>query len=412
MKNSRRLTVPFHVLSCLVLLAFPGCRQGEAPPARSAASSDRPPLLSSFPGHDAKMRWDGAGNLHVIYVEDRPGGDAIVYRRLGPRAAGPFTVSPAGIATAIEPESPPTIDVLPNGDLVTAYAVQLPGKWKSDVRVQRSTDAGATWSEPVRIHPPQSVAHSLVSSAVTTSGTLAFVWLDSRDGHMGLRAASTRDGLTFSANQSLDTLTCECCGTELLAGRGGRLWAGYRDLEPDNLRDFRVLRSIADPPAYDGGVKLSADGWKINGCPETGMRLAQAPDGTLWAAWFTAGGQPGVYVTSSRDDGASFAPRTLLSEPGRLARHPEIALLPGGRIAVLYESIEADGTRALVARERNAQGLWEAPRRIGTQGDHLRFAAGGGQSAFAFTCRDEKGSRVVVAPGSMLDAPGAGLTCG
>jgi len=406
MQGSGKIAVPF-----LVLLAFLGCRRDEAPPVRSQTSSAPPPVLASFPGHDVRLRWDGAGNLHVVYVEDRPGGDAIVYRRLGPRAAGPFTVSPAGIATAIEAESPPTIDVLPDGVLVTAYAVQLPGKWKSDVRVQRSTDGGATWSEPLRLHPPQSAARSLLSSAVTTSGTLAFVWLDNRDGPIGLYAASTRDGLTFSENQSLDPLTCECCGTEMLAGRAGKLWVGYRDLEADDLRDFRVLRSVADPPVYDGGVKLSADGWKINGCPETGMRLAQAPDGTLWAAWFTAGGQPGVYVTSSRDEGASFATRTLLSEPGRLSRHPEIAVLPGGRIAVLYEAVEPDGTRALVARERTAQGTWGDPRRIGTQGDHLRFATNGERSALAFTCRGEQSSSVVVADGSVLDSPAAGLTC-
>jgi hypothetical protein len=64
-----------------------------------------------------------------------------------------------------------------------------------------------------------------------------------------------------------------------------------------------------------------------------------------------------------------------------------------------------------MVRERTAQGLWGAPRRIGTQGDHLRFAASGERSALAFTCRAEQGSRVIVAAGSVLDAPAAELAC-
>ena len=117
----------------------------------------------------------------------------------------------------------------------------------------------------------------------------------------------------------------------MAAGRGGEVWLAYRDLEPDNLRDFRVLESHTDPPAFGPGAKLASDHWRVFGCPETGARLAQGPDGTLWGAWFTGGGVPGIYVTSSRDRGASFAERTLLSEPDRPGRHPEIGVLPDGR---------------------------------------------------------------------------------
>jgi len=129
-----------------------------------------------------------------------------------------------------------------------------------------------------------------------------------------------------------------------------------------------VLRSRSDPPEFGNGVKLSEDGWKINGCPETGARFAQTPDGTLWAAWFTAGGVPGVYLTSSRDGGASFARRTLMSTPGRLARPPEIGALPDGRIVLLYESIEEGGARPLVARVRAAAGEWGPPRSVASEG--------------------------------------------
>ncbi len=390
----------------LGLLLVAGCSSRPAPA----------PLDASFPGRDPRLRWDGAGNLHVVYVEDRAGGAAVRYRRLGAEPAGPFDVSPAGTVTAAGTESPPTLDILPDGTLVTGYPVTLPGKWKSEIRVQRSTDRGATWSPPVLLHPqPENPgSHSFLSSATVSggsggsggsSGSVVFAWLDNRAGQMGVYAASTRDGKTFSPNQTVDAETCQCCGTELLAGKGGEVWLAYRDLEPENLRDFRVLKSQADPPRFDAGAKLSEDGWKINGCPETGVRFAQTADGALWAVWFTAGGTPGVYATVSHDGGASFAPRTLVSEPDKLARHPEIGVLPDGRVALLYE---AGGS--IVVRIRDGHGDWSAPRVVADKGSYPRLAAHAEKTVVAFTLRTEEGTSVRLLGRTFEEEPPSGQT--
>jgi hypothetical protein len=385
----------------LGLLALTGCRGVETSPPASN-------IDVSFPGRDPRLRWDAAGNLHVIYVEDRPGGAAVLYRRLGAEPAGPFNVSPSGTVTTAGTEFPPTLEVLPDGTLVAGYSVALPGKWKSEIRVQSSTDHGATWSEPRLIHPERSGSHSFLSSTVTSKGTAAFAWLDNRAGQMGVYASSTRDGRTFAPNQTVDDTTCQCCGTELLAGRGGEVWLAYRDLEPDHLRDFRVMRSRSDPPSFETGVKLSEDAWRVNGCPETGVRFAQAPDGALWAVWFTAGGVPGVYATVSRDGGASFATRTLVSEPERSARHPEIGVLPDGRIAVLYEAVGEGGAHPIVARIRDGQGGWGAPRTVADGGTYPRFAGDHGRTALAYTRRSGEQTSVVVVDGAVLEKRGSG----
>lgn len=378
----------------ILLLGLLGCGGGETPSPVSH-------LDASFPGRDPQLRWDAAGNLHVIYVEDRPGGAAVLYRRLGAKPAGPFGVSPSGTVTAAGTESPPTLEILPGGTLVAGYSVALPGKWKSEIRVQSSSDQGATWSAPRLIHPERSGSHSFLSSAITSTGTAAFAWLDNRAGQMGVYASSTRDGQTFAPNQTVDDTTCQCCGTALFAGRGGEVWLAYRDLEPEDLRDFRVLRSRSDPPSFETGAKLSEDAWKINGCPETGVRFAQAPDGPLWAVWFTAGGVPGVYATSSQDGGASFAPRTLVSEPGKSARHPEIGVLPDGRIAVLYETVGDGGSHPIVARIRDGQGTWSPPRTVAEGGSYPRFAAGPGGTALAFTRRSGEQASVEIRDGAI-----------
>jgi hypothetical protein len=344
------------------------------------------------------LRWDPAGNLHLIYVEDRDGGAAVLYRRLGSQPFGP-TVVATEVNTA-RGEAPPVLEVLPGGALLAAWVAPLPGHWKSEIRTRRSTDGGRTWEEPRLPHPQRPGSHSFLSSAALPSGA-ALAWLDNRSGRMGLYSSFTRDGRSFSPGQILDPQTCQCCGTALAAGSRGELWLAYRDLEPGDLRDFRVFRSRADPPRFAAAAKLSEDGWKIQGCPETGARLAQAPDGTLWAAWFTAGGEPGVYVTSSRDGGASFAPRTLLAPRGR---QPEVGVLPDGRVAVLYIGIEPSGDQVLLARVREAGGTWGPPRRLAAGAVHPRLAVSGHRAVVAFTRRAEDATSIVV--GRMRDFPG------
>jgi hypothetical protein len=388
--------------------ALAGCGRGDVPPAGKGGSA----VLASFPGRDPKLLGDRSGGLHVVYVENRPDGAAVVYRRLGARPAGPVTVSPPGLEIGTEQEVPPTLDRLPDGTLVTAYPVKLPGKWKSEIRVQRSTDGGATWEEPRLLHAPEDGAHSLLSSATSRSGSAVFAWLSKGDGAMGVRTASTRDGRVFTATATVDAKTCQCCGTELLAGRQGKMWLAYRDLEPEDVRDFRVLTAASDPPVFKDGVKLSDDRWQIRGCPETGARLAEAPDGALWAAWFTGGGESGVYVTSSRNGGASFAPRTFVTSPDRLGKHPEIGALPDGRIAVVYETTAESGDRSLQARVRGVDGAWAEPRTLVRGGIYPRFVLAGDHAALAFTCPSEKAPRVVVADWRKLAEASEPLGCG
>jgi hypothetical protein len=211
---------------------------------------------------------------------------------------------------------------------------------------------------------------------------------------------------------TLDSETCQCCGTALLAGRRGEVWLAYRDAD-DDIRDFRVLRADG-AGGFDQGRTLSADGWKIQGCPHTGARLAQAPDGALWAAWFTAGGQAGIYAAVSTDGGETFSTRDLVTAagPGKAVRHPELGVLPDGSVVVLYESA-GDGERVLLAQTRDARtGAWQAPQQVVSGGLYPRWTLGGDRASLAFTCPAKGGSQVVVTDWAMVPKEGlAGLVC-
>jgi hypothetical protein len=384
-----------------LLLALAGCGV-EADVAKPLS------LQASFPGRDPSLQREADGTVHVVYVDEQPGGAAVFYRRLGPRAFGPVRVSPAGITVSSHGEAPPVLQILPGGSLAVAYAAALPGKWKNEIRLQRSADGGAHWGEPGRLHPERIGAHSYFSATVTSAGEPVFAWLDDSTGHMGLHAQ-----LGDAPPVTLDAETCQCCGTALLAGRKGEVWLAYRDADAD-IRDFKVLRAVG-AGGFDAGRRLSDDEWKIEGCPHTGARLAETGDGALWAAWFTAGsGQAGIYAASSADDGATFSTRTLVTPagPGKMVRHPELGTLPGGGVVVLYES-EGEGKRVLLAQTRDAQtGVWEAPRPVASGGLYPRWASGGEQAAVAFTCPTQRGSQVVVADWGAVSPEGLpGVRC-
>lgn len=382
---------------CGVLGAWTAACTGAGTEAPRAP--DRAPLEVTLPGRDVQLRWDPSGVLHLAYVEDRETDEGprarIRYARWdGEAPVAPVWVSPPELDVSAHGEVPPTLERLPDGTLVIAYTVSLPGKWKGEIRLQRSTDGGATWSEPRLLHDDEGVgSHSFLASAITADGQAAFAWLDNRDGRPGLRAATTTDGGEVSANTTVDGVTCECCATELLAGADGTLYLAYRDMtEPaeaeDSRRDIYLTRSTDGGSVYGEPRPVSEDGWKVNACPHTGPRLAEEPDGRLWAAWFT-GAEPGIWAASSVDGGRSFAPRQPIARMGgevRLVAHPEIAVLPDGRRVVLWEEGRKRGAGAEVVRTLRAR-FSESPG--STKWGEARTVPGGDGGTFP---------RVAVAP--------------
>jgi hypothetical protein len=355
----------------------------------------------AFPGRDPGLTWDREGRLHAVWVEDRDGVARVVYRRLHPSPSATVVLSAPGASASAHGETPPWIAALPGGTLFAAYTVALPGKWQSEIRTQRSTDGGATWSEPAMLAVGgDRGSHNELAAGVAVNGEIFLAWLDQRDGSRGLRAAKSRDGLQFESEQTLDAVTCECCGNAVAAGPDNEVWIAYRDVTPANLRDLAVVRSRDAGETFESPRPLSADGWTVEGCPHTGARLALGHDGTLWTAWFT-GSEPGVYAASSSDGGVTFGPRTRIAaarDDVTGVAHPEIGVLPDGSVAVLYEAVRQGGQRALEARIlAPGSTQWGSTVPVATDAAYPRLAVDGTRAVLAYTEREEgRAPRVVV----------------
>ncbi|HEX2162462.1 MAG TPA: sialidase family protein, partial [Thermoanaerobaculia bacterium] len=384
-------------------VAADGHAHAHRPPPSAAADHPAAPGEVRFPGRDAALAWAG-GALHAVYVDEGgERGPRVLHRRLDAQPSAAHVVSPAGEVTTAHGESALALAALPDGTLVAAYPARRPGKWQGVLLVQRSTDGGVTWSAPRPLHDDgrDGGAHNFLDAVATPEGEVVFAWLDDRSGRQGLRLAATADGATMAANRTVDPATCECCRTALLAGAGGRLWLAWRDSEA-GVRDVALARSRDGGRRFAPAVAVSQDGWEIDGCPHSGPRLARAADGALWTTWMTgADPAPGLYAAVSRDDGATFSPRQEIarSTPGGAhASHPEIAVLPDGRVAVLYETT-GERRHELRMRTAEAENGWSAPATLAADATYPRWSArpDAETGALVFTRHGgEGGSEVVV----------------
>jgi hypothetical protein len=396
------LALLFGSLSAILAAQRPGVPAASAR-SRAAASKEKTPgdIALRFPGHEPSIRWDSAGNLHMVFVREEGNRQRLYYVRGG---SNPRAISPEESRVDSRGEMGPSLEVLPGGKLVVVYTVALPGERSSQLEAQRSEDGGATWSTPVPINDDGKMgSHGFASTAVDSSGELLVAWLDRRSGQEGVVFSRSRDGVRFAANKIVDPRTCQCCVTNVAAGHSGNFWIAYRGLSGKDLRDVALVRGEAPRFEFAPPLTVSADDWHINGCPESGPRMALEKDGTLWVTWFTGAG-PGVFVARSKDGGRTFSPRARIAPaPGetRLANHPDIAVLPDGTVAVVYESQSTIFGRTL-ERDRES---WSAPVKLVEEASYARIASGAGKSALSFTGRN--GNDTVAAASS---APLARLT--
>jgi hypothetical protein len=137
----------------------------------------------------------------------------------------------------------------------------------------------------------------------------------------------------------------------------------WRHIYPPNLRDIAVARSTDGGRTFSAPVRVSEDGWAIDGCPDDGPSIAIDSSGVLHVAWPTlvaASGSKGIFYSYSRDGGQTFAPRTRLDEEGGGAAHPQLSVADG-RVVVAWDQ-GGGGSRRVLLREVIGGSGTESPR--------------------------------------------------
>jgi len=148
---------------------------------------------------------------------------------------------------------------------------------------------------------------------------------------------------------------CYCCKTALAAGPDGRVYAAWRHVFSGSHRDIaftmsgdRTAGTFAEP------VRVSADGWQLDGCPENGPALAVDAGRRIHVVWPTLvedNRERLQLFHASSTDGRTFSSRTPLPSNGN-ASHPQVIVASDGSLIAAWDELAAGKRQVRVARGR------------------------------------------------------------
>ena len=312
---------------------------------------------------------DANGNIYVLYVEHGEDKAADVFVRkfdasLTP-IGSPVRVNPQEGSVTAWRGDPPTIGVNAEGTIFVGWTkrVETDEAGANDLYLSVSTDGAQTFAPPVKVNDDTKPGvHGMHAMETDERGRVYFAWLDERslpvrpmpmDGMAGMKhehgepnrevyfAVSTDGGSSFSANKEIASDACPCCKVSMTSAADGRLYVSWRQVLDGDFRHFAVASSADGGSSFGPRVIVSDDKWQLVACPVSGSGIAATSDQALNIVWYTAGGagQPGVYLSTSNDAGASFSPRELVRATG-VTGSPQLLRESSGRSDIVFSSID------------------------------------------------------------------------
>jgi hypothetical protein len=201
-------------------------------------------------------------------------------------------------------------------------------------------------------------------------------------------AASSDSGRTFSKNERVATNVCPCCKTALVTNSAGRVYVGWRQVLPGDLRHIAVASSPDQGKTFTTPVIVSDDQWVLAGCPVSGATLAANEDGSVRALWYSEGknGRTGLYTSTTRDDGATFSPRQLVA--AALTRGTPVLISGPDGPAAIWQQVESNTSEvrlsSRVGSETGANSFL-----IAGNGESPAAAAGAGKLFLAYIAKGD-----------------------
>ena len=177
--------------------------------------------------------------------------------------------------------------------------------------------------------------HGFVSLAPLDESRFLALWLDGRAagehgaGDTRVYARTIDRAGALGPELVVDPRACSCCPTSMVRLADGTHLAAWRDRSDAEVRDVALGRF--DGARWSEPELLHADGWKIDGCPVNGPRLA-ASAARVAAAWYT--GADGSVRASFADAGGRRFGAPIRVDDGSPEGRGDLAFLPDGSLLV------------------------------------------------------------------------------
>lgn len=205
-----------------------------------------------------------------------------------------------------------------------------------DTVLARSRDGGLTWPQLTRVNNDELEAeHGFAALWAEGQDRIGIAWLDGRaqasthsqgehgGGAMQLRANGFDLDLQRSTDSVLDTMTCDCCQTDVAMTTKGPLLV-YRDRTEAEIRDIAVVRRTAG--TWGAPVMVHADGWKIAGCPVNGPAIAATGNDAVVGWYSEAGDAPALRLARTTDAGDTFAAPVVVDSGKQVLGRVDVAM--------------------------------------------------------------------------------------
>jgi len=213
-----------------------------------------------------------------------------------------------------------------------------------ELRLSRSTDGGRTFESSVLVNDDGQVAqHTFDAIQSAPNGTLHMAWIDAREGKKdpGTFVTKSMDhGRTVTNNMKIDDDTCVCCRTAVATSSDGVVYIAWRKIFDGHIRETVVSHSTDDGESFAPSVVVGDDRWVYPACPHRPASLGVDHYGRVYVVWYTEGADetPAIYLAYSDDQGKTFSRKQRLNRSkGTFPDHPQMAVDPAGRVAVVWE---------------------------------------------------------------------------
>ncbi len=347
------------------------------------------PVTLTVAGRSSSAPWiAAAGETVAVAWAAAGGGKSDIFVAMSGDGGATFT-APVQVNTVVgdgrvSGEIPPRVALRVRAGAPPEVAVAWNAKDQgTEIKIARSGDGGATFSAPVSLQAAGAAGdrgwHALTLDA---EGVAHVVWLD----HRGLATpggehaahsmdAAAADGVAMAQKSSLyyasfgaraeperavTSGVCYCCKTALIALPGRRLVAAWRHVYAGDMRDMAFTESADGGRTFAAPIRVSADGWSINGCPDDGPALAAGPDQRVHIVWPTVipGAEPlgALFYAAMRDEGG-FTARTRIPTLGApKPSHPQVVAAGDHIVAAWDESLGGVRAAAYSVGTRQADG--------------------------------------------------------
>jgi hypothetical protein len=351
----------------------------------SPTTTSTPVVTLEVGGHSNATPWvAAAGSFVAVAWGASTDGKADVFvavsRDSGQTFSSPVQVNAVAGEARLGGEMPPRVALARKSESAQPDVVVL---WTArdqvtQIRMARSGDGGKTFSAPATL-PSEAARGDRGWPALTIdrNGVAQAIWLDHRGlapppgnttPHTNHQSGAAHDGAAMaqksglyyvamkgspSAERELTKGVCYCCKTALASGPDGALYAAWRHVYPGNLRDMAFTVSRDGGKSFSAPVRVSEDGWAIEGCPDDGPAMAVDARNTVHIVWPTVVSDPdpeGALFYASTRNGRTFTRRIRIPTLGSpKPSHPQIVIDSAGRIVVAWDE-SVDGKRVAAAR--------------------------------------------------------------